>query len=451
MDFINNNLYQRLKLLKENNKSIKVGIVGIGKFSTMFLAQARLTKGLRIMALADLKYSNVQNALKNAGFLDASKTLVKSLKEAKSNNKIWFTEDGSELSSTDELDVIIEATGNVEAAVVHALNAFNANSHVVMVTVEADALCGKALFEKSLSAGVVYSMAYGDQPAIICEMVDQLRSSGMEIICAGKGTKYLPEYHYSTPATALGLHGYSNEVAEKGGLNPKMFNSFIDGTKSSIEMAVVANATGLQVPMNGLHFPPSGSSTLPQILKGKNFGGILEQEGTVEVVSSLERNGVEIKDHIRFGVFAVFKTYSSYVANCFNEYGMITDNSGLYSCLWRPFHLIGLELGYTVARCFLDQKATGVSKFFNGDVVAIAKRNLKVGDILDGEGGETVWGKLIPAKQSVNFKAIPIGLSNNIKIIKNVLKGNIISEEHVEKPKNTKVLQLRKDMTKEIF
>ena len=443
---MNNNLFQQLKLMTDDNKSIKIGIIGIGKFSTMFLSQARVTKGFKILALADLKYSNVENALKKSGYSNTSEILVNSLNEADSDNKIWFTDDGGELSSSDQLDIIIEATGNVEAAVIHAINAFNANSHVIMVTVEADALCGKALYKKSLSAGVVYSMAYGDQPAIICEMVDQLRSSGMEIVCAGKGTKYLPEYHDSTPDTALALHGYSDEVAEKGGLNPKMFNAFIDGTKSSIEMAAVANATGIQVQPNGLYFPPAGSSLLPQILKSKELGGILDQEGVVEVVSSLKRNGEEIKDHIRFGVFVVFKANSNYVANCFHEYGMTTDSSGLYSCLWRPFHLIGLELGYSVAKCFFDKKATGASRFFNGDVVAVAKKNLKVGDMLDGEGGKTVWGKLMPAQKSIDHKAIPIGLSNKIKIIKDVQKGNTITEEHVEKLDDTLALQLRKEI-----
>ena len=443
---MSNNLFQQLKLLEDDNKAIKIGIIGIGKFSTMFLSQARVTKGFKILALADLKYSNVQNALKKAGYLNTSEILVNSLSKANSDNKIWFTEDGSELASNAQLDVIIEATGNVEAAIIHAVNAFNANSHVIMVTVEADALCGKALYKKSLSAGVVYSMAYGDQPAIICEMVDQIRSSGMEIICAGKGTKYLPEYHDSTPDTALALHGYTDEEAEKGGLNPKMFNAFIDGTKSSIEMAAVANATGIQVQANGLHFPPAGCSSLPQILKDKALGGVLEQEGVVEVVSSLDRNGDEIKDHIRFGVFVVFKANSKYVANCFNEYGMTTDSSGLYSCLWRPFHLIGLELGYSVARCFFDRKGTGVSRFFNGDVAAVAKKNLKAGDILDGEGGETVWGKLMPAQKSIDHKAIPIGLSNKIKITKNIEKGSIITEDHVEKLHHTLALQLRKEI-----
>ncbi len=441
-----NNLFQQLQLLRSNNNSIKIGIIGVGKFSTMFLSQARVTEGFKILALADLKYSNAQNALKKAGYSDTSDILVNSLNEADSDNKIWFTEDGSELSSSHQLDIIIEATGNVEAAIIHAVNAFNANSHVIMVTVEADALCGKALYKKSLSAGVVYSMAYGDQPAIICEMVDQLRSSGMEIVCAGKGTKYLPEYHDSTPDTALSLHGFSDKEAEKGGLNPKMFNAFIDGTKSSIEMAAVANATGIQVQDNGLYFPPAGCSSLPQILKSKELGGVLDKEGVVEVVSSLERNGEEIKDHIRFGVFVVYKANSKYVANCFNEYGLATDSSGLYSCLWRPFHLIGLELGYSVARCFFDKKATGVSRFFNGDVIAVAKKNLKVGDMLDGEGGETVWGKLMPAQKSIDNKAIPIGLSNKIKIIKNVQKGNIITEEHVEKLPDTLALKLRKEM-----
>ena len=428
------NLFERLRKKEEEDDPISIGIIGAGKFTTMFLSQARITKGFRIKALADTNYRNAKKAVKNAGYSDQEEIFVTRFGDTDNNtDKIWYTDDGIKLAKTEELDVIVEATGDPEAAIVHSLTAFKSKSHVILATVEADALCGSMLTENATSNDVICSMAYGDQPALICELVDQLRSSGFKITCAGKGTKYLPEYHNSTPATALKLHGFNDNDAILGGLNPKLFNSFIDGTKSSI-------------PDDGLNFFPSGNSKLVEILRPKKDGGLINNSGTVDVVSSLERDGTEIDDHLRFGIFVVFETESNYVSRCFKEYGMATDLTGKYSCLWRPYHLIGLELGYSIARAVLDNKATGYSKYFIGDTVAVTKKNLNKGDMLDGDGGECAWGKLIPSNKSIGLQALPIGLTNNLKLNKNLSKGSIIKQEDVFAIPNSKAYELRKKM-----
>ncbi len=446
---MNLDLADRLLSRQEEGKSFRVGVIGAGKFATMFLSQANSTQGFHIAAIADLDFKRAEDALRTASF--EKDINISGIDEAISSNEIWFTDSGIELAQCEQLDLVIEATGNPEAGVDHCLAAFKAKSHVVLVTVEADVLCGAAIIKRANEAGVVCSMAYGDQPALICELIERVKSSGFEIVCAGKGTKYLPKYHSSTPSTVWDYYGLSTQEAAAGGLNPKMFNSFLDGTKSAIEMGALANATGLGVPDDGLLFPAVGTSMLSQVLKPKEFGGVLANSGTVEVVSSLERDGTEIPDNLRWGVFVVFKSDSYYTEQCFREYGVPVDDSGQYAALWRPIHLIGSELGFSVATALLDKKSTGATKAFSGDAVSVAKRNLKVGELLDGEGGTTVWGKLLPAAKSISLKALPIGLAHNVKLLKYVSEGQVISQNDVSTIPESNAYILRKEMEAEFL
>ncbi len=446
---MNLDLADRLLSRQEEGKSFRVGVIGAGKFATMFLSQANSTQGFHIAAIADLDFKRAEDALRTASF--EKDINISGIDEAISSNEIWFTDSGIELAQCEQLDLVIEATGNPEAGVDHCLAAFKAKSHVVLVTVEADVLCGAAIIKRANEAGVVCSMAYGDQPALICELIERVKSSGFEIVCAGKGTKYLPKYHSSTPSTVWDYYGLSTQEAAAGGLNPKMFNSFLDGTKSAIEMGALANATGLGVPDDGLLFPAVGTSMLSQVLKPKEFGGVLANSGTVEVVSSLERDGTEIPDNLRWGVFVVFKSDSYYTEQCFREYGVPVDDSGQYAALWRPIHLIGSELGFSVATALLDKKSTGATKAFSGDAVSVAKRNLKAGELLDGEGGTTVWGKLLPAAKSISLKALPIGLAHNVKLLKYVSEGQVISQNDVSTIPESNAYILRKEMEAEFL
>jgi predicted homoserine dehydrogenase-like protein len=162
-------------------------------------------------------------------------------------------------------------------------------------------------------------------------------------------------------------------------MNAQMFNSFLDGTKSGIEMAAVANATGLSPAPDGLAFPPCGVDDLPEILRPASAGGLLHHKGQVEVVSSLEREGTPVYRDLRWGVYVVFEAPSDYVARCFHEYGLVTDDSGKYTALYKPYHLIGLELGISVASAGLRGEPTGAPTGFRGDAVATAKRDLAAG------------------------------------------------------------------------
>src|ERR1700748_3159987 len=223
-----------------------------------------------------------------------------------------------------------------------------AGKHIAMLNVEADVLAGPLLAEEARKAGVVYSLAYGDQPALTAEMVDWARATGFHVVAAGKGTKYLPAYHDVTPDGVWQHYGLTAGEAQSAGMNPQMFNSFLDGTKSAIEMAAIANACGLDVPAGGPPFPPCGVDDLPHIMRPSDRGGVLERSGVVEVVSSLERDGRPVFRDLRWGVYVVLEAPNDYAADCFRQYGLKTDSSGRYAAMYKPYHLVCLVLNTTI-------------------------------------------------------------------------------------------------------
>jgi predicted homoserine dehydrogenase-like protein len=439
------NLYSRLQDRSAEGRPIRVGVIGAGKFGSMFLAQARTTPGIHVMAVADLSAPRALQALRNTGWVEEQISAA-SFTQALSSGTTHVTEDVEAMIAADGVDVIVEATGNPGVGIHHALRCFYHGRHLVMVNVEADALVGPLLARRAREAGVVYSLAYGDQPALICEMVDWARATGFEVICAGKGTKYLPEYHASTPDTVWEHYGFTDEQVEAGGLNPRMFNSFIDGTKSAIEMAAVANATGLTPSPEGLGFPPAGADDLAAVCRPREDGGSLHHPGTVEVVSSLERNGRSVERDLRWGVYVTFKAPTDYAARCFSEYGLVTDDSGFYTALYRPYHLIGLELGISVAHAALRGEATGSATGFRGDVVATAKRDLAAGEELDGEGGYAVYGRLMPAEDSLALGALPIGLAHGIELRNAVATGEFVRWSDVAIDEGQEPVRFRREM-----
>ena len=229
-------------------------------------------------------------------------------------------------------------------------------------------------------------------------------------------------------------------------MNPQMFNSFLDGTKSALEMAAVANACGLDVPEDGLGFPPCGMDDLAHVLRPRAVGGILDHDGMVEVVSSLERDGRPVFRDLRWGVYVVLKAPNDYAAACFRQYGLPTDATGCYAGMYKPFHLIGLELSISVLSAALRKEPTGSTRAWRGDVVVVAKRALRAGETLDGEGGYTVYGKLVPARRSLALKALPIGLAHGIPLTRDVAAGAIVTEADVALDQSRLATRVRGEM-----
>ncbi|NNG03417.1 MAG: Gfo/Idh/MocA family oxidoreductase [Inquilinus sp.] len=439
------NLNRLLAERAEQGRPVATALIGAGKFGTMFLAQARHTAGMHVAGLADLSVDRARAALAAAGWSEERRGAA-SVEAGLRDGSVHVTDDAAALIADPAIEVVVECTGNPGAALAHALACLEQGKHLVNVTVEADVLAGPLLARRFAAAGLVYSLAYGDQPALIAEQVDWARTCGLSVVCAGKGTKYLPEYHRSTPETVWGHYGLTPERAAAAGMNPQMFNSFLDGTKSAIEMAAVANACGLTPQPAGLRFPPCGVDDLPTVLRPAADGGSLDHGGTVEVVSSLERDGRPVFRDLRWGVYVVFEAPDDYVARCFADYGLKTDNSGRYAALYRPYHLIGLELGISVASAALRGEPTGMPTGFRGDVAAVAKRDLAEGDELDGEGGATVYGRLMPAADSLAAGALPIGLAHRVTLTRAVAEGEIVSCDAVRIDSAAPTFRLRREM-----
>ena len=427
-------IHDQIRERAASARPVRVGLIGAGKFGSMFLSQAPSTIGLEVRVIADLDPDRARAACRAVGWSDEVTA------------RTTFTDDALDVMRADDVDVVVEATGNPAAGITHARAAFAAGKHIVMVNVEADVLAGPLLAAQARDAGVVYTMAYGDQPALTCEMVEWARISGFEVVAAGKGTKYLPSYHGSTPDTVWDHYGLTAEQAQAAGMNSRMFNSFLDGTKSAIEMAAIANATGLTPPPDGLRFPPCGRDDLAHVLRPVGDGGQLHHKGQVEVVSSIERDGRPVPNDLRWGVYVVIEAPNDYTAACFRQYGMNTDASGRYSAMYKPFHLIGLELNVSILSAGLLGRPTGASRDFVGDAVATAKRNLAAGETLDGEGGFTVYGKLLPARTSLEHGALPIGLAHGVTLRRAIGAGEIVGWDDVECDPTLEAVRVRREM-----
>lgn len=439
------NLHAKLLERETAGKPVTVGVIGAGKFGTMYLSQARLTAGTHVVAVADLDIARARSQLQTAGW-PAELYAATSLDDAHKRRATFITADAEAMIADPRIEVIVEATGVPGAGIHHALAAIKNGKHIVMVNVEADAVAGPLLARKAKAAGVVYSLAWGDQPALICEQVDWARAAGFKVISAGKGTRYEPHYHKSNPDNVWDILDKYLNISDRASINPKMFNSFVDGTKSGIEMTAVCNATGLLPQSDGLRFPPATRFELADICKPKSDGGTLEKEGVTEVTSSVYRDGRDVPHHLALGTYVVFEGDTEYARRCFKEYAMLPDKSGKYAALYRPIHMIGLELGISVASCALRREATGAPTGFRSDVVATAKTALKAGSMLDGEGGFCVWGKQTPADVSLDRGLLPLGLAHNVKLRNDIAEGQALKWSDVVYDQNDMAVKVRREM-----
>ena len=417
----------------EAGNPVRVALIGAGKFGSMFLAQVPHIAGIHVSHIADLDPERARAACCAVGWSSERIAATR------------FLDDGLDAVRAD-VEVVIEATGVPEAGLNHARAALDAGRHIIMVNVEADVLAGPVLAAEARAAGLVYSMAYGDQPALVSEMVDWARATGFQVAATGKGTKYLPEYHGVTPDGVWDHYGLTADEAAAAGMNRQMFNSFLDGTKSAIEISAIANACGLDVPEDGLNFLPCGVDDLARVLRPRRLGGQLEHDGMVEVISSIERDGRPVFRDLRWGVYVILKAQSEYAASCFKQYGLPTDDTGRYAAMYKPFHLIGMELSVSVLSAALRREATGSTREWRGDAVAVAKRDLAEGEILDGEGGYTVWGKALPAEISAREALLPIGLAHRVMLLRPVTQGEVLRMNDVALDESATGVRLRRQM-----
>jgi predicted homoserine dehydrogenase-like protein len=439
------NLHAKLLEREAAGRPVTVGLIGAGKFGTMFMAQIRLTRGMHLVGVADLDVARARSQLRNAGWPDEVYA-AGSLADAHQKRTTLVTDNADALIADPRIEVIVEATGVPGAGIHHALGTIEHGKHIVMVNVEADAVAGPLLARRAMAAGVVYSLAWGDQPALICEHVDWARAAGFKVICAGKGTRYEPHYHKSNPDNVWDILDKYLNISDRKSINPKMFNSFVDGSKSGIEMTAVCNATGLVPQTGGLGFPPATRFEIAEVCKPKSDGGTLERAGVTEVTSSVYRDGRDVPHHLALGTYVVFEGDTDYARRCFKEYAMLPDKTGKYAALYRPIHMIGLELGISVASATLRNEPTGAPTGFRSDVVATAKRDLKAGEMLDGEGGFCVWGKQTSADTSLERELLPLGLAHNVKLKRDIAEGQPLRWSDVVYDPDDTAVKVRREM-----
>jgi len=425
-------LFEQLQRRESQGRPIRIGVIGAGTFGTQIVAQTCRMQGMRVSALAELDLERARRALALGGIQGervCEAETSSAINDAIRNDSAAITADASLLMES-EIDVVIEATGHVNAGTKHACQAIEAKKHVVMVTVEADIVVGHLLKQKADAAGVMYSMAYGDEPALACELWDWASSLGFRVVAAGKGTRFLPSFRKYNPDDVADQYGFTGDD-----YNAQMFGSFLDGTKHAIEMAALSNATGLVPDVRGMHFPSPDLREIPDVLCSTDKGGILNQEGVVEAVSAIRPDLSEVERNLRGGLYAVIDAPTGFSIDSLASYGeiigMITGAKSNYAMIYRPQHFIGHEMPITAARMMIFGQTCGAAVTKTADVVAAAKRPLVPGDVLDGEGGFTVYGLIDRADTAQREHLIPMGLTQGATVIQNIPEDGMITYDNV--------------------
>jgi predicted homoserine dehydrogenase-like protein len=437
---------ERLMALEEAGTPIKVSIIGCGRFGSMMVAQINRAPGMAVSVVCDIDGRRALDVLKQADYDIRGAVTTSKVSEANDaiRGRFPVVTESADIAIQADVDVVVEVTGNPDVGAKNAFDAIMAERHVVNVTVEADALAGPFLKRMADRAGVVYSLVYGDQPGNIEELYDWAVSVGFEVVAAGKGTKYLPEYRKGAPDDALLRYGYPPDEIPKSSLNPEMYNSFLDGTKSAIEMCAVANMTGLVPDVPGMHTPPASVAEIPSLLIPTEDGGILSRRGVVEVVSCLRPDGTVIPNSLRWGVYVVITSDNTYLRSCLGDYGVAMDPTGRYGVMYRPYHLVGMDAPISIAKASLYGEATGAPREMVADVAAVAKQVLKPGDLLGGEGGHTVYGALVEAAHAREARLLPIGLAAGASVVRGVAEDQMLSYDDVKLPEGGFAYHLRR-------
>lgn len=439
-----------------SGRPVRVALIGAGRFGTTVAAQVGRMPSLQLSVVCDVREESARAAWEaNGGSERAGETLdrrgaaAKDVASAVDEGKFVITDDIAAAVAS-PVDVVVEATGLPEIAARTALGAIQARHHVVMVTVEADVLLGSLLRRYADAAGVVYTLADGDQPAVTKRMVDWAEALGYEVIAAGRGTRFLPSDAEGLPEEAFQRYGYAEDLVARRRFNAQMYNSFRDGSKAQTEMCALANATGLVPDRRGMHEPSVGVSSLARVFSPKRDGGILERSGVVELANQVGPDGEDLADGIAIGVFVVLGTKNPLLAEDLPFYGLpgcrAATSDGGYAAFYRPYHLCGIETPLSIAEAALLNRATAAPRTTpTADVVAVAKRDLRAGDVLDGSGGKNVRGLIERAEVVRSQRLLPEGLAYGVPLTRDIARGEPIGLNDVVLKEDSFALRLRRE------
>ena len=439
----------RLAQREAEGRPIRVGIIGTGKFGGGLAVQIAGMKGMQVSAIADIRPERARQAYLNSG-ISADELVeagsARAIDDAISSGKRVITEDGLLLAASETLEVIVEATGVPEVGARMAYESLTGRKHVVMVNVETDVTIGSVLRRLADSAGVVYTLVDGDQPGSTMNMVDWARALGFEIVAAGRGTIYYESDRGGTQETVPERYGFSEEMIARRNINLKMFNSFRDGAKAQIEMTALANAAGLVPDIRGMHEPSVNLAEIPVKCSLVEEGGLLSQHGVVEPANSVAGDGVAmLPNPLKMGVFVVIRAEHQFQQEDLASYNLYPGGGGKNYLMYRPYHMVAVPAPMSIAKAALFGEATGSAlPTPTADAITIAKRDLKVGDVLDGSGGYCVSVLCEKAVIAQDENLLPMGLSDNAVMKVAVPKGTAITYDMVTLQEDSFILKLRR-------
>jgi len=381
--------------------------------------------GMRVSAIADIVVDRAIRTFEQIGFDRDDIRVVSGLGEAVDSireSKVVVAEDAILLTAIPEIDANVEATGVTEVGARVAYESIMNRKPIVMLNAETDVTIGYYLNVLARKTGALYTVASGDEPGVLKMLYEQATLMGFQVICLGKGKNNSVNTSI-TPEECV-------EEARSKGMNPKMLSSFIDGTKTMVEMAAVANATGLTPDVPGMHGPKVDLDDLLSRFVPKVDGGILSGPGRVEYSTG----------KIAPGVFAVVHTEDRYVQQ---DMKFITHCEGPYYLHFRPYHLCDLETPQSIAEAVLLNEVTVTAETTSAEVVCTAKRDLKTGEKVDGIGGTDWHGVIHRFDEARSKRAIPIGIAAGGIVKHTIRKGEILTEENFSPDTTTLVYRLR--------
>ena len=434
---------------EKKGKPIKVGIIGTGKFGGGLVTQIARMKGMTVSAIADIKPENARYAYAAAygdvavGSADSQQALEGAIHAG----RFAVVEDGLLVAEAEGLDVVVEATGLTDVGAKMASATIAAGNHLVMVNVETDVTIGALLRRKADRAGVVYSLVDGDQPGVTMNIIEWAWSLGFEIVAAGRGTELFASDPAGTPDSVPERYGFDEETLQRRTINLKMYNSFRDGTKAQVEATAIANMAGLVPDVRGMHEPSCNLADIPQRCSLVEEGGLLSQHGVIELANSVAADGeTMLDDPLKMGVFAVIRAEHPFIREDLTNYNCHPGGDGKNFLLYRPYHLVAIEAPITIARAALYGMPTGAPRPTpSADVIAVAKRDLQAGEVLDGGGGYTVLGQSEKATVTRDEGLLPLGLAMGVVLQVDVAQGAAIGYDMVALMEDSLVAELRRE------
>ena len=426
-----------LQELAADDRPIKVGIIGAGKFGAGLVAQLSQMEGVEASLIADLDLDRARYAYTASQIPEEEIVTVETLLaagQAVYEGQPAVTQDGLMLTQVDLIDVVVEATGVPAVGARMAYSAIQNGKHVVMVNVEADVTVGPILSQMADSAGVVYTLVDGDQPGSTMNMVEWATTLGFEIVAAGRGTIFYADDRTGTPESVPQRFGFDEETLARRTINLKMYNSFRDGSKAQLEMTALANMAGLVPDVRGMHEPSANLADIPRLFSLVEEGGLLGQHGVVELANSIGPDGkTMLPDPIRMGVFCVVCTEHPFTQEDLASYYVHPGGNGQNFLLYRPYHLVAVAAPISILKAALYGAPTGAPLYPpTAEVIAVAKRDLKAGELLDGSGGYTVNGLCEKAVVASAERLLPLGLADGARRTQPIPQGAGITYDQVE-------------------